>query len=69
MKFLELVREPGCYEGASRGAAPCALLGACRLNKVTPVEWLLDALVRVNLRSDETAVSLLPMNWKKKSVA
>jgi hypothetical protein len=69
MKFLELVREPGCHEGASRAAAPCALLGACRLNKVNPVEWPLDALVRVNFRSDETAVSLLPMNWKKKSVA
>ena len=39
-----------------------------QLNKVNPWEWLSDVLVRVNVASDDTPVSLLPMNWKRKPV-
>jgi hypothetical protein len=52
----------------SRPAALYSFLETCRLDKVNPWEWLSDVLVRLNLRSDDTAVSLLPMNWKRKPV-
>jgi hypothetical protein len=58
----------GSHEGARRAAVLYSLLGTCRLNKVNPWEWLSDVLVRINVASDDTAVSLLPMNWKKKPV-
>jgi transposase len=55
--------------GARRAAVLYSLLGTCRLNKVNPWEWLSDVLVRVNVRSEDTAVSLLPIKWKKKPVS
>ena len=72
MKYIAIGRKnyyfAGSHEGARRAAVLYSLLGTCRLNKVNPWEWLSDVLVRVNVRSDDTAVSLLPMNWKKKPV-
>jgi transposase len=73
MKYIAIGRKnyyfAGSHEGARRAAVLYSLLGTCRLNKVNPWEWLSDVLVRVNVRSDDTAISLLPMNWKKKPVS
>ena len=70
MKYIAIGRKnyyfAGSHEGARRAAVLYSLLGTCRLNKVNPWEWLSDVLVRVNVASDDTAVSLLPMNWKRK---
>ena len=59
----------GSHDGARRAAVLYSLLGTCRLNKVNPWEWLSDVLVRVNVASDDTAVSLLPTNWEKNLLA
>jgi transposase len=73
MKYIAIGRKnyyfAGSHDGARRAAVLYSLLGTCRLNKVNPWEWLSDVLVRVNVRSDDTAVTLLPMNWKKKPVS
>lgn len=73
MKYIAIGRKnyyfAGSHDGARRAAVLYSLLGTCRLNKVNPWEWLSDVLVRVNVRSDDTAASLLPMNWKKKPVS
>jgi hypothetical protein len=61
-------KSAGSHDGARRAAVLSSLLGTCRLNKVKPREWLSDVLARLNVRSDDTAVSLLPMNWKSKPV-
>jgi hypothetical protein len=72
MKYIAIGRKnyyfAGSHDGARRAAVLYSLLGTCRLNKVNPWEWLSDVLVRVNVPSDDTAVSLLPMNWKRKPV-
>jgi hypothetical protein len=72
MKYIAIGRKnyyfAGSHDGARRAAVLYSLLGTCRLNKVNPWEWLSDVLVRLNVRSDDTAVSLLPMNWKRKPV-
>jgi len=72
MKYIAIGRKnyyfAGSHEGARRAAVLYSLLGTCRLNKVNPWEWLSDALVRINVASDDTAVSLLPMNWGKQPV-
>jgi hypothetical protein len=72
MKYIAIGRKnyyfAGSHEGARRAAVLYSLLGTCRLNKVNPWEWLSDVLVRINVASDDTAVSLLPINWKKKPV-
>jgi hypothetical protein len=39
-----------------------------KLLEVNPWEWLSDVLVRVNVASEDTPVSLLPMHWIKKLV-
>lgn len=72
MKYIAIGRKnyyfAGSHDGARRAAVLYSLLGTCRLNKVNPWEWLSDVLVRINVPSDDTAVSLLPMNWKRKPV-
>jgi transposase len=72
MKYIAIGRKnyyfAGSHEGARRAAVLYSLLGTCRLNKVNPWEWLSDVLVRVNVASEDTPVSLLPMNWIKKPV-
>jgi len=72
MKYIAIGRKnyyfAGSHDGARRAAVLYSLLGTCRLNKVNPWEWLSDVLVRVNVASDDTPVSLLPMNWKRKPV-
>jgi hypothetical protein len=72
MKYITIGRKnyyfAGSHEGARRAAVLYSLLGTCRLYKVNPWEWLSDVLVRLNVRSDDTPVSLLPFNWKKKPV-
>jgi len=72
MKYI-VIGPTNYYLAASHDGACCvvvlySLLGTCRLNKVNPWEWLSDVLVRVNVWSDDTAVSLLHMNWKKEPV-
>ena len=73
MKYIAIGRKnyyfAGSHDGARRAAVLYSLLGTCRLNKINPWEWLSDVLVRVNVASDDTAVSLLPTNWKKKPVS
>jgi hypothetical protein len=72
MKYIAIGRKSyyfaGSHAGARRAAVLYSILGTCRLNKVNSWEWLSDVLVRINVASDDTAVSLLPMNWKKKPV-
>jgi hypothetical protein len=43
-----------------------SLLETCRFSKVNTGEWLADVLIRINVPSEDTAGSLLPMNWKRK---
>ncbi len=66
MKYIAIGRKnyyfAGWHEGARRAAVLYSLLGTCRLNKVNPWEWLSDVLVRVNVRSDDTAVSNYPFS-------
>ena len=72
MKYIAIGRKnyyfAGSHEGDRRAAVLHPLLETCRLNKVNPWEWLSDVLVRLNVRSEDTAVSLLLTNWKKKPV-
>lgn len=58
----------GSHKGTRRVAVLCSILGTCPLNKVNPWEWLSDVVVRVNGASDDGAVTILPINWKKKPV-
>jgi transposase len=66
MKYIAIGRKnyyfAGSHDGACRAAVLYSLLGTCRLNKVNLWEWLSDVLVRVNVRSEDTVVSLFPKN-------
>lgn len=61
MKYIAIERNNynfvGAHDGGRRAAVLYSLLGICRLNKVNPWELLSNVRVRVNVRSDDTAVA------------
>jgi hypothetical protein len=50
----------GNYQTAGRAAIIYSLLGACKINRVNPVEWLADVLNRINDCKVNDLARLLP---------
>jgi len=52
------------HQGAQRAAIIYSLLANCKLKKIKPEHWLIDALYKITSRIANNIKDLLPHNWK-----
>lgn len=53
----------GSHNGARRAAMLYSFLGTCKINNISPFEWLRDILSRIPSHSVNKLEELLPNNW------
>ncbi len=59
----------GSHAGAKRAAIVYSLLGSCKLQDITPYDYLMDILQRLPLQTVNRLQELLPPFWKPANIS